>query len=354
MASSNIETQLNHGLHTGPAAQHNEHDRTVLHHWLQFHRNTVHWQNKKLTVNPQEAPIVKQVFELFVQLRRKGTVARRLNEAGHRTREGAAWRDSQVSRILFEPASKGVYFYNTRRRIGDWQYEDKPEHEWSKLAVPPVVTEDLWHQASIVLAEQEGKGAKPSKTPVRLFGGLTVCGCGHRMCVPSGSRKYTCTKCKNKILDEDLEAIFYDEVKEYFARPERVAQKFAEARKRVDDKEERLAHHRQEIQKVRDEMNRTHRLYLADQISLERFGGYHRPLEERLKQLQEGVARLEGELDHIKVGEVSADQVLHEARGLYARWPKMPIEEKRRIVQSLVESITIGNGEIDIRFSHLP
>jgi DNA invertase Pin-like site-specific DNA recombinase len=171
-----------------------------------------HWVEKKLTTHPKESLIVKQVFELFLDLKRKGAVARKLNEAGYRTRESAMWRDSQVARVLREPAAAGTYVYNTTRRVGEWKYEAKPEDQWSKLTVPAIISHELWHQVSLILGQQEKTIARPGRVPVRLFGGLTVCECGKRMYVPSGSRKYTCTKCKTKILSDDLEEIFYGEV----------------------------------------------------------------------------------------------------------------------------------------------
>jgi site-specific DNA recombinase len=313
-----------------------------------------HWKEKKLVQNPSEAPIVRQIFELFIQLRRKGTVARKLNASGYRTREDAIWRDSQVARVLFEPAAKGTYFYNTTRKVGDWKYEQKPEDQWSRLDVTPIISEDLWHQASLILGEQDKKGARPGKVPVRVFAGLAFCECGHRMYIPSGSRKYTCTKCKTKILADDLEAIFHEELKAYFDAPERIAQCFETAEKNITDKEARLANHRREIEQVRGEMSRTHRLYLDGQIPLESFGGYHKPLEERLRQLQDELPKLEAEFDHLKIHDISAEQVLRDARALHVRWPSLGVDEKQRIVQSIAERITIGKEEIEIKFSHLP
>ncbi|MFM2296041.1 MAG: hypothetical protein RLZZ350_2454 [Verrucomicrobiota bacterium] len=35
------------------------------------------------------------------------------------------------------------------------------------------------------------------------------------------------------------------------------------------------------------------------------------------------------------------------------RWPKMATEEKRQIAENLIEKLIIGDGEIDIRLSHL-
>ena len=47
--------------------------------------------------------------------------------------------------------------------------------------------------------------------------------------------------------------------------------------------------------------------------------------------------------------------MLAEARTLYDAWPPgMAQDEKRKIAKSLIEKITIGEGEIDITFSYLP
>ena len=51
---------------------------------------------------------------------------------------------------------------------------------------------------------------------------------------------------------------------------------------------------------------------------------------------------------------LSADEVLAEARTLYDRWPTMTTDAKRKIAESIIEKLVVGEGEIDITFSYLP
>jgi site-specific DNA recombinase len=68
------------------------------------------WKDRKLVVQPDEAPVRRKIFELFLQYRRKGTVAKLLNAAGHRTREGHIFHDCTVTRMLTCPSAKGIYY----------------------------------------------------------------------------------------------------------------------------------------------------------------------------------------------------------------------------------------------------
>lgn len=114
------------------------------------------------------------------------------------------------------------------------------------------------------------------------------------------------------------------------------------------------ATHQREIEKVRDEMKQTHRLFLDEQITAQGFGDFYKPAEVRLNQLVAELPKLEAEVDFLQVNKLSAADVLHEARSLDERWPKMTTPDKRKIVEALIEKIVIGDGEIEIAFSHLP
>ena len=84
------------------------------------------WKDRKLIFKPEEAAVRRKAYELFLETRRKGQVAKKLNAAGYRTRNNAIWKDSGILRILEDPSAKGVYVFNTMRQIGNWHTEAKP------------------------------------------------------------------------------------------------------------------------------------------------------------------------------------------------------------------------------------
>ena len=73
-----------------------------------------------------------------------------------------------------------------------------------------------------------------------------------------------------------------------------------------------------------------------------------------MKQLSAELPKLEADVDFLKVKNLSARDVLHECDSVQERWPKMPMPEKRQIVESLIEKIEIGDGKLHITYSNLP
>ena len=312
------------------------------------------WQDRKLVLQPEEAAIRRKAYELFLQCRRKGQVAQQLNVAGYRTRGGSIWHDTSILRLLDESSAKGVYLFNTQRQTGNWRTEPKPESEWGKVECEPIVSEALWNQVNQIIEEQLKSWKKPGKPTVHLFSGLAHCSCGNKMYVAANNPKYFCRKCCNKIPIVDLEGIVRDELKGFFGQPERIATHLKAANENLADKTALLEAHQRELQKVREEMKQTHRLFVEGHITGQGFGDFYKPAEVRLNQLVSELPKLEAEVDFLKVNKLSAADVLHEASSLHERWPSMPTPDKRKIVEALVEKIVVGDGEIDITFSHMP
>lgn len=313
------------------------------------------WEGRQLVVDPQEAPIRKLMYELFQEHGRKKTVARLLNERGFRTRSGKKFADSSVDRLLRDPIAKGVRRANYTRSLGHGkQWVPKPEKDWVLTPVEPIISEEVWTRVNAVLDERREKLKRPAKRAVHLFSGKVTCICGQKMYVGSDSPKYVCKACRNKIPTGDLEAVFQEQLKGFFFSPEEVARYLTQADGAFQEKAEALARLESDRAKVQAEMTNLYRLYQADQISADGFGREYRPLEERLGQIEEELPRRQGEIDFIRIQNLDRDEVISEARDLYSRWPDLAFEERRQVIESIVDGIVIGKDEVEIHLLYLP
>jgi site-specific DNA recombinase len=313
------------------------------------------WKDRQLIPDPKEAPIRKLMYELFLEHRRKKTVARLLNDAGYRTRNGSKFSDSTVDRLIRDPLAKGTRRANYTKSLGEGKnWAVKPESEWVLTPVEPIISEQLWHQCNEIIDTRRANGKPPAKKPAHLFTGVTYCACGQKMYVPSNTPKYVCYACHNKIPTDDLEGVFQEQLKQLFHSSADISEYLNQADAFIKEKAELLEALEKEQQKLQQEMDKMMRLYLDDQLPSEGFGKRYRPLEDRAKQIEDQIPALQGEIDFLKISFLSSDEIISEAQDLYSRWPQLAEAEKRKIVESVVERLTIGKDEVGIELCYLP
>lgn len=313
------------------------------------------WTGGKLVPDPKEAPVRRLLYELFNEHGRKKTVARLLNERGHRTRSGALFSDTTVDRLIRDPAAKGIRRANyTLSKDSKKAWELKPESDWVLLEVEAIVPVELWEECNAMLDASKGKGKKKTRSAVHLFSGLAECYCSRKMYVPSNTSKYVCYGCRNKIPTDDLEAIFQEELRAFFFSPEEIAAHLLATDQTIREKDELLATLESERKKLTHEIDRLYDLYQSGEIDKEGFGRKYRPLSEREKQLADAIPEAQAELDVLKIGHLSQAEIVSEARDLYTRWPQLPYEERRRIVEAITERIVVGKGEVEISLFYAP
>ncbi len=312
------------------------------------------WRDKKLEPDPDEAPVRALVHELFAEHRRKKTVARLLNERGYRTRGGAPFSDTTISRLIEDTTAKGLHRANyttTNDRTKSWDL--KPESEWVYTEVAAVVSEELWERCNaIATASRERR--PPARKSQHLFAGFAFCACGRKMYVWASSPKYICEGCRNKIPVADLEAVYREQLRHFLVSPDEIKAYEEAANESLGEKDRLIESGANELRKIATEDDKLYALYLDGALSKEDFGRRHRPLSERRIQLEDELPKLQAEADVLRINLLSREEALVEARDLATRWPDLPFEERRQIVEAITDRITIGKEEVEIDLLYLP
>ena len=159
---------------------------------------------KVLAIHEDEAAVVRRIFDFALgsagaPLGVKAIV-NQLNGSGYRNR-GRPFHISSVHRILTATTYMGVHQFNRREaRSG----QSKAPEEWIPLAVPQIITTDVFEQVEASL-----RSRSPKQVPPRVVGnptlltGIAKCGtCGSGMTLRTGKsgryRYYTCAGCAQK------------------------------------------------------------------------------------------------------------------------------------------------------------
>lgn len=163
---------------------------------------------KKLAVDDKEAFVVRKIYDWYCNgldghaLGMK-VIAQQLTEQGLLMR-GAPWRTQKINDVLADPTYRGKYSYNMRDSKKGIL---RPESEWIKCDVPPIVDEKTFDDARRKREAQNPKKVSPGKkaphnlTSPTLLTGLLKCNpCNVGMTLATGKRgRYKYYKCCHKM-----------------------------------------------------------------------------------------------------------------------------------------------------------
>lgn len=301
-----------------------------------------------IELHPKESLVRKKMYELYLQHKRYGTVARILNEEGYRTKRGKKFSDMAIKRLLKDPITKGVRRTRFTKVGKNGQPVLRDSKEWFFHQAPAIVSEELWEEVNSIIRNYEATKIQPMNRKVNIFTGFLFCECGGKMYVPTSNPKYTCKKCKRKIPTDDIEEIFKSQLKQFLLSEEQVKEYYDSSHVHIKEKEKELEAVKQNILSLKEKIKKLIDLHAEGKIETSRFDEYYNEPNEQLKQLERHQPKIEGDIKIMKQHAKSSEYIMEEARTLYGNWDKFSRTHKRQVVEIITQKIVVSDDTIDI------
>lgn len=300
-------------------------------------------------IDPDQAVIIREIFELFVRGWSPRSIAQELNHRGVPAPRGGTWAFSAIYGdkvrsgvgILSNPLYIGRVIWNRSEWVrdpdtGKRKRKERPQSEWivredESLRIVP---QELWDVAQRrVLASTLHGGSRGKARPKTLFGGLLRCGrCGGSV-VAVNAHSYGCAArrdrgsvvCQGVLVSRSkTERLLVEDLQADMLSPLRLSQLHSDVRELLRARRTAVdgvqAETRRRIAQVETE--------IANLVSAIKAGAYSQVLQSEL-------ARLEAERERLQTG--MAQPVAQD--GLVLNEIPRLVERHRRMVEELRDAL---------------
>jgi len=331
---------------------------------------------KRLEIDEGYAPVIRRIFQLYLQGMGTPAIAMTLNQSGERTKHSAVWTARTVARILRNPAYVGDVVYGRRERTRLTYGEEGPyaRKKTTRLvdddgrvvthpdAHPAIVSRNMFQQAADIMAKRRAQPGRSGRLHL-LSGGILRCRCGGRMRIKyngRGTAYYRCVKqeangrhaCAQGYLraDEVEEAVLanvrveLDRLLEVVELPHRV-QAVASAEQQVRDAKQRLETVYRKSQLLFD-------TYASGSISSAQFNRLNELLRAQIDTASATVSRLGADVQ--EGANIDAVYVLKTVANILLSTNSPDVDSSRRLLEALIAGVFVESNGLRIAYHCTP
>lgn len=311
----------------------------------------------KLVINEYESMIVKFIFEAFNEGKNVNTIIREMFDKGYSLKNGSL--DGRNIKYVLKNKTYCGYL--------------KSKNQWFKGLHDPIIDEPTFDRTQEIFEEtkrrHEESGIKiTTRKPVTNLGGLIYCAqCGAKFCrTESGTRKYglyhyymcysrnkkvrhmvkdpNCRNARYRV--EKLDEIVFQEIKKLKIDPEYLKSLRKESDKLKDI--QKITGIESEIKSINAQLSRFMDLYGLGKYDMEELDQKTQPLADRKLKLQKELSKLKEESKH-----KTDQEVLKMVESFDEALEKGSLEDRRAIIEALIDRIDIDNEDITIHWNFL-
>ncbi len=320
--------------------------------------------DKGYKLNLLEAPAVKKIFEMYSDGVSYDMIVDWLNKNGYRTKRGELFGKNSIAAILSNEKYTGVFIFNrTKRKVNS--HKNKPVDEIIRIpdGMPRIIEDVLWLEVQKKLEKNRFKGGKHRAKNEYLLTGLIKCGkCGFAMTGntrQSGQSKttysdYECIGKKTKhICDmrnigrEYLDGLVLTVLYNNLFAPDKIDMVvnllYESAIQQAKEASKDYAQYQDELKGVEKQIGN-----IIDAVAN---GMFHISMKEKMNELEAKKHTLKAIIAELRASPAGMQFTKEMIRDYLLRdcdLEHMSFENKKRLIQTFVESISVKSSTIDI------
>jgi len=334
--------------------------------------------DKMLYPHPEQALLVKKIFEMYIECKSQRSVTHWLNTKGYKTARGETWASSTVSRILRNSVYMGKMVYGKRISTKtSKKIKKRKEEEWVKAdgVHEPIISEAMFKKAQQIL---ESQATEPVRVKSEyLFSGILRCGkCNGKMHGMHSARNghawsyYRCTNhvqkgnsvCEGNLIEQDkIEKAVIDKLLvahegQEMVKLEKAIQLFNKKIHHKDvplkEEKEKLERENKKILQNKDVLIRR----LEDEtIKNDDYKRRSNELDGTYKKNTLRIQVINDQLNDLGIQEVSFQSVYSILNEFPRRWKHTDFQGRRTLLSSILRSITYTDSdkEVDVEIYYL-
>jgi site-specific DNA recombinase len=318
-------------------------------------------ENKRLVVNPEEATLVRFMFQRFADTPSLSRLRDELHRRGWYTRSGKPWSKTALDQILRNPTYCGVIRFNDQRFKG--------EHE-------ALIDEALFNKVQGVRRDRSHGASKLNR--VFLLKGLIRCSaCGSWM-TPHYTQKrhkdgsvyripyYRCTKtmhfenavCPIKHINaEQVENTIVQKLVDLSQNDAYLKMSVEELNGDLKRKVEPLEREAGKIKKRLDEIEQESRRYVRalgqGKLSIKQLEAEISALEQDKQALKQQYDELQRQINESAIRDYNAELLQRTLRDFGTTFGALTLQEQSEALQCLLKRVTVHPKKLDIEVFEL-
>ena len=302
--------------------------------------------NDELVQNEYEVMQIREIADLFLKFTPVRSIANMMTEKGYKHKHGE-WDAKTIRRVLANKTNLGMIKHNEEFYPG--------EHK-------PIFDQKTYDEIMVIMNARKEKYGVTYKAYSSLLGGLIYCkhcsGKYARQGNGNGTYYYSCysrnksqkkmikdPNCKNKNYRMlDLDFVVIEAITQLSLDPEYIEQ--VKANKPKNNVGEKIKSINKEIEGINSQISNLMDLYSLGSMPID-------VINQKVSALNETKTALEKELDSLDVPDTDNEGMTTEQIQTLAAVinnKDLTLEDKRRVVQSLIYYIEIDNENIDIHW----